>query len=43
MADGMSLFEEAVKDVERFPRSEVARIIASQIVRSVTSITANIA
>ena len=40
---GMSLFEEAVKDVERFPRTEAARIVANQIIRSVSSITANIA
>ena len=34
---------EVVKDVERFPKTEVARIMANQILRSVSSITANIA
>jgi four helix bundle protein len=32
-----------VRDVERFPKAEVGRIIANQIIRSVSSITANIA
>jgi four helix bundle protein len=40
---GMVLFEDVVEDVEQFPRTEVGRIIASQIMRSMSSITANIA
>lgn len=40
---GMELFDEVVKDAEVFPRTEVARIIANQVLRSVSSITANIA
>ncbi len=40
---GMELFEEVVKDVESFPHIEVGKIIANQILRSVSSITANIA
>ncbi|MBI4765580.1 MAG: four helix bundle protein [Deltaproteobacteria bacterium] len=39
----MELFMEVVRDVEAFPKTEVARIIANQILRSVSSITANIA
>ncbi len=40
---GMELFEDVVKDIETFPKTEVAKIIANQIIRSVSSITANIA
>jgi four helix bundle protein len=40
---GMALFGGVVKDVEKFPKTEVGRIIANQIIRSVSSITANIA
>jgi four helix bundle protein len=40
---GMELFEEVVKDVDAFPKTEVAKIISNQIIRSVSSITANIA
>ncbi|MEW6096941.1 MAG: four helix bundle protein [bacterium] len=40
---GMTLFEMVVKDVELFPKTEAGRIIANQILRSVSSITANIA
>lgn len=40
---GMGLFEDVVKDVESFPKTEVGRIIANQVLRSVSSITANIA
>ncbi len=40
---GMTLFDEVVKDVEGFPRTDAGRIIANQIMRSVSSITANIA
>ncbi len=39
----MELFMEVVRDVGGFPKTEVARIIASQILRNVSSITANIA
>lgn len=40
---GTELFEEVIKDVEKFPKTDVGRIIANQIIRSVSSITANIA
>jgi four helix bundle protein len=40
---GMDLFDVVVKDVESFSKTEVARIIANQVLRSVSSITANIA
>ena len=40
---GMELFDAVVKDVESFPRTEVSRIISNQVLRSVSSITANIA
>ena len=36
----MELFMEVVRDVEAFPKTEVARIIANQILRSVSSIIA---
>ncbi len=39
----MGLFEDVVKDVEKFPSSEVTRIISNQVLRSVSSISANIA
>lgn len=39
----MDLFEDVVKDVESFPNTEVARIVANQVLRSVSSISANIA
>jgi four helix bundle protein len=39
----MELFMEVVRDVELFPKTEIARIIANQILRSASSITANIA
>lgn len=39
----MELFLEVVKDVAAFPKTEVAKIIANQVLRSVSSITANIA
>ena len=41
--NGMQLFDDVVKDVECFPRSEIAKVITNQILRSVSSITANIA
>ncbi len=40
---GMLLFEEVMKDVETFPKTEIAKIIANQILRSVSSISVNIA
>ncbi|MEW6586525.1 MAG: four helix bundle protein [Nitrospirota bacterium] len=40
---GMDLFGEGVRDVEQFPKTETGRIIANQIIRSISSITANIA
>lgn len=40
---GMDLFMEVVGDVEGFPKTEVGKIIVNQIMRSVSSITANIA
>lgn len=40
---GMGLFDDAVKDVASFSRTEVGRVIANQVLRSVASITANIA
>ena len=39
----MDLFENVVKDVEKFPQTEVARIISNQVLKSVTSMSANIA
>ena len=39
----MGLFENVVKDVEKFPQTEVARIISNQVLKSVTSMSANIA
>lgn len=40
---GIELFELVVKDIDNFPDTEVARIISNQVLRSVSSITANIA
>jgi len=40
---GMELFEEVVRDSESFPKTEVGKIIINQVLRSVSSITANIA
>ena len=40
---GMLLFEDVVKDIVQFPKTEVGRIISNQIIRSVSSVTANIA
>jgi four helix bundle protein len=39
----MNLFEDVVKDAEKFPNTEVARIISNQVLRSISSISANIA
>jgi len=39
----VELFEEAVKDVEKFPSNEAAKIISNQVLRSISSISANIA
>ena len=39
----MRLFEDVVKDAEKFPNTEVARIISNQVLRSVSSVSANIA
>ena len=39
----VELFEDVVHDVEKFPKTEVARIISSQLIRSISSISANIA
>ncbi|GJQ48202.1 hypothetical protein KsCSTR_22950 [Candidatus Kuenenia stuttgartiensis] len=39
---GMNLFDEVIRDIEKFPKTEVGKIIANQIIRSVFSITANI-
>ena len=39
----MDLFEDLVKDVETFPKTEAARIISNQVLRSVSSVSANIA
>ncbi|MGQ3684145.1 MAG: four helix bundle protein [Candidatus Loosdrechtia sp.] len=39
----MGLFDGVVKDVEDFPGTEVARIISNQVLRSISSISANIA
>lgn len=38
----VELFEDAVKDIERFPKTEAARIISNQALRSISSISANI-
>ena len=39
----VELFEDVVRDVEKFPKTEAARVISSQLIRSVSSISANIA
>ena len=39
----IELFEQTVVDVERFPRKRAAWIITDQIIRSVSSINANVA
>ncbi len=39
----MDLFEQVVKDVETFPMTRAAKVIEDQVVRSVGSISANIA
>ena len=39
----IELFGNVVKDVEEFPKTEVAKIIANQVLRSTSSISANIA
>jgi four helix bundle protein len=39
----MDLFEKVVQDVESFPNKRAARIIEDQVIRSVGSISANIA
>ncbi len=39
----VELFTLAVKDVERFPKTVTAKIIANQLISSVGSISANIA
>lgn len=40
---GIELFEQTVSDVEKFPRKRAAWIITDQIIRSVGSISANVA
>lgn len=40
---GMLLFENIVKDISLFPQTEIGKIISNQILRSASSITANIA
>ena len=37
------LFEKVVKEIEAFPRTEVSRVIVNQIIRSISSVSANIA
>ncbi|WP_347275364.1 four helix bundle protein [Candidatus Kuenenia sp.] len=39
----INLFEAVVKDTEMFPNTESARIIQNQVIRSISSISANIA
>ena len=39
----VAFFERVVNDVEKFPSSEAARVIANQVLRSTSSISANIA
>jgi four helix bundle protein len=39
----IELFEEVVTDAESFPKTEVGKIITNQILRSIGSISANIA
>ncbi len=40
---GVDFFELVVQDVEQFPQTEVARVIINQVLRSASSISANIA
>jgi len=40
---GVDFFEQVVQDVEKFPKSEVSRVIINQVLRSASSISANIA
>lgn len=40
---GVDFFEQVVQDVKKFPKSEVSRVITNQILRSASSISANIA
>ena len=39
----VELFEFAVKDIETFPKTEAAKIISNQVLRSISSTSANIA
>ncbi len=39
----VELFEIAVKDINSFPNTEAAKIISNQVLRSISSISANIA
>ena len=39
----IEVFEMTAKDVKTFPKTEIGRIIADQVLRSVSSISANIA
>lgn len=39
----VDLFEQVVKDVEKFPNTRAGRVIEDQVLRSVGSISANIA
>jgi len=39
----IGLFEEVVRDVEKFPNTRAAKVIEDQVLRSVGSISANIA
>jgi four helix bundle protein len=39
----VAMFTEIVSDVENFPKTEAARVIANQVLRSSSSISANIA
>jgi len=39
----VELFESVVKDIETFPKTETAKIISNQVLRSISSVSANIA
>lgn len=39
----IELFERCVKDTEIFPKTETAKVIMNQVLRSVASVSANIA
>ncbi len=39
----LKCFQEAVTDIEKFPKNFVAKIISDQLIRSISSISANIA